>query len=112
MSETRQQAERARKAFLRLSTGVDRTRALRDIAQALRERAAEVFAANDKDLKAAEGKIAQPLYKRLILNEPKLRDVIEGVEQIARMDDPVGRVVEETELDVGLILRRVQVPIG
>ena len=112
MSEIRQQAERARQAFTRLSTSVNRTQVLKDLAQAIRQRAGEVLQANRKDLESAEGTISPPLYKRLILNDSKLRDVIEGIEQLAAMTDPVGRVVQETELDDGLILRRVQTPIG
>ena len=112
MNETRQQAERARKAFLKLSTSVDRTAILRDIAVALRQSAPHIYEANARDLAEAKGKIAEPLYKRLILTEPKLRDVITGIEQIAAMEDPIGRVMEETELDEGLILKKVQAPIG
>jgi len=113
MNETRQQAERARKAFLKLATGVDRTAILKDLATALRENAASIFEANQKDLAEAKAAgIAEPLYKRLILNEPKLRDVITGIEQIAAMEDPVGRVVQETQLDEELILKKVQTPIG
>src|SRR5215468_9391375 len=113
MTETRQQAERARKAFLKLSTGVDRTAVLNEIASALRSGAAGIFAANHRDLDSAKASgIAEPLYKRLVFNESKLRDVISGIEQIAGMDDPVGRVVAETELDEGLILKKVQAPIG
>jgi glutamate-5-semialdehyde dehydrogenase len=113
MNETRQQAERARKAFLKLSTSVDRTAILKEIAAALRQNAKAIFEANEKDLSEAKAAgIAEPLYKRLVLNEPKLRDVVNGIEQIAAMDDPVGRVVAETELDDGLILKRVQAPIG
>src|SRR5215468_11480278 len=113
MTETRQQAERARKAFLKLSTGVDRTAVLNEIASALRSGAAGIFAANHRDLDSAKASgIAEPLYKRLVFNESKLRDVISGIEQIAEMDDPVGRVVAETELDQGLILKKVQAPIG
>jgi glutamate-5-semialdehyde dehydrogenase len=113
MNEIRQQAERARKAFLKLAAGVDRTRILKDIASALRDNAAAIFEANSKDLAEAKAAgIAEPLYKRLVLNESKLRDVIVGIEQIAAMEDPVGRVVQETELDEGLILRKVQTPIG
>src|SRR5262245_3430771 len=111
MSETRQQAERARKAFLKLSGGVsgaERTEILREIAQALRSSAEPIYAANAKDLEAAKGSVSEPIYKRLILNEAKLRDVVEGVEQIANMADPVGRVVQETELDDGLLLKKVQ----
>jgi glutamate-5-semialdehyde dehydrogenase len=112
MNETRHQAERARNAFLKLSTAADRSAILREVAEALRQNAPSVFNANAKDLADARGKIAEPLYKRLVLNEAKLRDVVDGIEQIARMQDPVGRILEETELDEGLILRKVQTPIG
>jgi glutamate-5-semialdehyde dehydrogenase len=113
MSETREQAERARRAFLKLAAGKNRTAILKEIAAALREKAQGVYEANKKDLdEAKKAGIAEPLSKRLILNEPKLRDLIVGIEQIAAMDDPVGRVVEETELDQGLILKKVQTPIG
>jgi glutamate-5-semialdehyde dehydrogenase len=112
MSETRQQAERARRAFLKLSTASDRTLILKDVAMGLRDAAPAIFSANEKDLAQAKGTVASPIYKRLALNESKLRDVIDGINTIADMDDPVGRVIEETELDEGLILRKVQVPIG
>jgi glutamate-5-semialdehyde dehydrogenase len=111
MSETRQQAERARQAYFRLANA-DRTQILKDIALALRGGAEGIFSANRKDLEAAQGKVAPPLYKRLALNEPKLRDLVDGIEQLAAAPDPVGRVLLETELDDGLTLRKVQTPIG
>jgi len=111
MSETRQQAERARQAYFKLANA-DRTQILKDIASALRDQAQSLFAANKKDLEAAHDRIAAPLYKRLIINEPKLRDLVDGIDQLARAEDPVGRVLLETELDDGLILRKVQTPIG
>ena len=112
MTETRQQAERARRAFLKLSAAADRTCILEKIADALQENARPIFSANQRDLDQARDSVAPPLYKRLALNEPKLRDVLDGIRQIASMPDPVGRVVEETELDEELILRKVQTPIG
>ncbi len=112
MNETRQQAAHARDAFLKLSTVADRTLILREIAAALRENASAIFEANAKDLAAAKGKIAEPLCKRLTLNDAKLRDVVAGIEQIVEMEDPVGRVLDETELDESLILRKIQTPIG
>jgi glutamate-5-semialdehyde dehydrogenase len=111
MSETRQQAERAREAYFKLANA-DRTRILKDMALAIRNRAGEIGTANKKDLDAAQGTLAQPLYKRLLINEPKLRDLVEGIEQLAAAPDPVGRVLLETELDEGLTLKRVQTPIG
>src|SRR5262245_5816121 len=92
MSDTRQQAVRARQAFLKLSgsvSGAERTEILRELATGMRTEAASVFAANEKDLGIAKGTIAQPLYKRLILNEAKFLDVVKGIEEIAAMDDPV-----------------------
>jgi len=112
MNQTRQQAEQARKAFLKLSTSVDRTAILNDVGAALGKNAKAIFAANERDLSEAKGSLAEPLYKRLILNESKLRDVVDGITQIAKMEDPVGKVIEETELDEGLILRKVRTSIG
>ena len=111
MSETRQQAEQARQAYFKLAN-VDRTRILQDLARAIHDRAGEIYTANKKDLEAAKGTIAQPLYKRLLINEAKLRDLVEGIEQLAAAPDPVGHVLLETELDEGLTLKKVQTPIG
>jgi glutamate-5-semialdehyde dehydrogenase len=111
MSETRKQAEGARQAYFKLATA-DRSQVLKDLARALRDHSEEIFSANKKDLEAAEGHIAPPLYKRLVINEAKLRDLVDGIEQLATTPDPVGCVLLETELDDGLILRKVQTPIG
>jgi len=112
MSEVRQQAEKARHAYLKLSTDADRTQILKDLASAIHAGAADIYAANEKDLEAARGKVSQPLYKRLVINESKLRDVVDGIEQLAAMPDPVGKVLMATELDEGLTLKKVQTPIG
>lgn len=95
MSTTREQAERARRAFLKLSTTADRTAILSEIASALEKNAGAIFEANQKDLVEAKNSISEPLYKRLIFNESKLRDVVEGIRQLALMDDPLGRVLEK-----------------
>src|SRR5579884_592008 len=112
MSSIRQQAERARAAFMRLSTTADRTQILYQIADALTANRTEIFEANHKDLEAAKDRISAPLYKRLIFDEAKLRDVVTGIRHVAAMEDPVGKVLEITELDHSLNLRKVQTPIG
>jgi glutamate-5-semialdehyde dehydrogenase len=112
MTGIRQQAERARKAYLKFSTGIDRSQILRDLAQAMRANTGAIYEANVRDLEAAKDTIPPPMYKRLVIDEPKLRDVIEGIEQLAAMADPVGRILEKTELDEGLTLTKVQTPIG
>lgn len=112
MSEIRKQAENARRAFFKLSTDADRTRMLIEMAGALRGNSGLILEANARDLENARGNLSPALYKRLVMDDAKLRDVVDGIEQIAAMDDPLGRVLSETELDDGLILRKVQTPIG
>src|SRR3954467_1272812 len=99
MTETREQAQRARQAFLRLSSSADRSAILHDVADALLKHSREIVAANKEDLRAGKDSLSEPLYKRLTFDESKLREVVDGIRQIAAMIDPLGRVLSETELD-------------
>ena len=90
-----------------------RTRALRHLAQLLRQETPAVLAANGEDLEAArvEG-LAPPLLKRLGLDAAKISTLCEGVEALAEGADPVGRRLRHTELDEGLVLEQVSSPLG
>ena len=50
--------------------------------------------------------------RRLALSKEKLSTLRGGVEQLAGQADPIGRVVRRTELDTGLVLEKVQSPLG
>ena len=64
MTQIRQQAEQARKAFLKLSTSVDRTQILKQVASALLQNAPVIFEANQNDLAAAKASgIAEPIQR-------------------------------------------------
>jgi glutamate-5-semialdehyde dehydrogenase len=87
--------------------------ALAQIAEALKNRIAEITAANQKDLRAAEkNNLAKPLLKRLKFDEGKISDVCAGIESLIKLDDPVGKTLSATELDEGLNLYKVSCPIG
>src|SRR6185436_5554377 len=95
----------------------DKNRALMAVARALRERAGDIFAANRTDLDIARplveaGRMADSLYHRLKLDEAKLAGIIAGIEQVAVLEDPIGKVTYAVELDEGLRLYRVNCPIG
>jgi glutamate-5-semialdehyde dehydrogenase len=108
-------AEAVRLAQRRLgsATGEVRSRILTALAALLRERGAELLAANRRDLEAAAAsRLAPPLMRRLELSEAKLETLVDGVETLASTADPIGRVVRHTELDEGLVLRQVSSPIG
>ena len=90
-----------------------RNKALEAVARALQENKDQIFAENDKDLKAAdENGVAPAVVKRLKFNEGKLQDVVKGIDQLIGLPDPLGRKTLSRELDAGLVLNRVTCPIG
>ena len=113
-------AEQARAAALVLaqSSGAERDAALAAIADALEAGAEQIVKANGEDLAAAEemvaqGRLTQALVKRLKLDDSKVRgEVVVGVRSVAGQPDPIGGTLSATELDEGLRLYRVSVPIG
>lgn len=91
--------------------------ALNCIAKSFEEHKQEIFDANKQDLENAktlveEGKISNSTYNRLKLDENKMRDMIQGVRDIANLEDPIGKVLLNRELDEGLVLQKVSCPIG
>ena len=98
---------------LAASSNEERNAALRAIGQALQAQKKAIFAANAEDCRAAEeAGIAQAVMKRLVFNEAKLTDVCKGIDQLISLPDPIGRTLLKRELDAGLVLERVSVPIG
>lgn len=106
-------AKRAKAASTPLSdTSVElRNHALLAMAEALRAHSAEIGEANGRDLEASRD-LGDALQKRLVFDEKKLRGVVDGLEALASLPDPLGRVLTRTELAEGLHLRRVTCPIG
>ncbi len=91
----------------------ERQAALAAMAAALEERREAILAANRADLEAAAADgLAPALVARLKLDGPKLDGAIEGVRQVAALADPLGRRQLHTELDAGLVLERITVPLG
>ena len=90
-----------------------RCEALKNVAAKLQENAEKIFAENKKDLeKAAETGVAPAIVKRLKFDEGKLRDVVAGIDQLVKLEDPIGKVTLDRELDEGLRLTRISCPIG
>ena len=98
---------------LAASSNETRNAALRAIADALKANKERIFAANAEDCRAAgENGIAPAVMKRLAFNEAKLTDVCKGIDQLISLPDPIGKSLLKRELDAGLVLERVSVPIG
>lgn len=112
-------AKRAKQASLKiaeLNTDL-KNEALNKIADAFEVHKEEIFDANKKDLTEAEslvqsGEITKSTFNRLKLDENKMRDMIQGVRDIAKLEDPIGKKLFVRELDTDLVLTKVSCPIG
>lgn len=105
----------ARAAQRRLAaTGAGtRTEVLRHLERLLREREADLLAANKLDLDApGADELPGPILKRLALTPSKLETLREGVRVLIEEPDPAGQPLLRRELDEGLVLEQVRVPIG
>ena len=110
-----EQAGRARQASYRLATLSTevKNRALESAARALEGHGREILAGNLKDQEQARKLgLKDALLKRLILSEGKLTQIVESVREVVRLPDPVGRRLLVRELDDGLVLTKLTVPIG
>ena len=91
----------------------ERCKALEKVAEKLVEKQEAIFAENKKDLEAAtENGVADAVVKRLKFNEDKLRDVVAGIKQLITLENPIGKVTLDREMDEGLRLTRITCPIG
>lgn len=112
--DTKALLKQSKNAFYKVSTLNEEIRndALEAFARLIEESGGFLLAENARDLEAARGKIKQSLYKRLELDSGKLAQVVQGIRDVATLPDPVGRVLETTQLDSGLELEKVSVPLG
>ena len=113
MMDIIQAAKQARAAAIQLAAidGATKNQALQAISEALLENVERIKAANAIDLKNSEEQgLEAPLMKRLKFAEEKLQDVVDGIKSLIGLEEPVGKVQMQTELDEGLILTRIACP--
>jgi glutamate-5-semialdehyde dehydrogenase len=90
-----------------------KNRALSAAARTLRERAGEILAANALDCAEGRAKNLGPaLIDRLTLNPARIEAIARGLEEVALLPDPVGRVLAVFTRPNGLVIERVATPLG
>ena len=115
MSEAKQAALAAKMAATRMAQASteQKNQALFAMASALRANVADICAANQQDCEAAKEKgISASLLDRLALSPERIEGMASALEQLAALNDPVGKTIEERTLYNGLQLRKVTVPLG
>jgi glutamate-5-semialdehyde dehydrogenase len=104
---------RAAAAKLALASPEAKVAALKAAAAAARSRQDEILAANAEDVAGAKAAgIGAALIDRLALDPKRLEGVAKGLEDIAALPDPIGRVLDERTRPNGLKIARVAVPLG
>lgn len=86
---------------------------LTTLANALRDKKDAIIAENKKDLDAGEKRsLSAALLDRLALNEERIESMAKGVETVRDLEDPVGKILWQTDRPNGLKIQRVSSPIG
>ena len=111
-----QNAKLASYTLASLST-LTKDNALLTIASKIEENKDLILKENKKDLDAAQklleaGEINQSTFNRLKLDENKMRDMVQGIRDVKKLEDPVNQKQWAMGLDAGLDLYRVSCPIG
>lgn len=112
-------AQKAKLASYTLATlnSETKNKALLAVAKKIEENKSLILAENKKDLEIANklldaGEINQSTYNRLKLDDNKMRDMVQGIKDVCRLEDPVNKKTWAMGLDTGLDLYRVSCPIG
>ena len=114
-STMRKLGENARRAARGLAVTDDkqRNKALQAAADALRKRRGEILAANAVDMSEGEERgLTTAMLDRLMLDEGRVEAMASGIETVAALPDPLGRILAEWERPNGLVIQRVSVPLG
>ncbi len=119
MTDIIEQIKAAKRAAIVLSAEDTSSKddALLAMANALDKNRARILEANAKDMQAAEelkvqGKMSDALVKRLKVTDEKISGMIDGIEDVVELADPVGETMATLELDSDLVLYQMRCPIG
>ncbi|MEP5230263.1 MAG: glutamate-5-semialdehyde dehydrogenase [Alloalcanivorax sp.] len=112
MQRLGEQARQASRAMARASSG-DKDKALAAIANALRDHRDAILRANEKDLDAGRSNgLDAALLDRLALTADRFDGMVEGLEQIIGLADPIGVITDLAYRPSGIQVGKMRVPLG
>ncbi|HZJ86673.1 MAG TPA: glutamate-5-semialdehyde dehydrogenase, partial [Erysipelothrix sp.] len=112
MKELGINAKKAAHSAHMLSTE-DKNKVLKDLKTNLLNGKYEIFDANEQDIMNAEIMgLSEAMIDRLRVDEDYLNTIVMGLDDVIKLDDPIGEILEERTLDNGLELTQVSVPLG
>jgi glutamate-5-semialdehyde dehydrogenase len=109
---TQEKLQRAREAAAKLAllSTREKNKILHLLADALKEKAGKILAANRMDIESSG--LAGAMRDRLMLTAPRITEMAQGVREVAVLGDPIGETLDEWMRPNGLRIRKVRVPLG
>ena len=99
--------------ILALASRIQKDKALRIAAEALRREKNKILTANECDITVArERNLSSALLERLTLNVARVELIAKSLEDIAALPDPIGSLISEWTRPNGLAISRIRVPLG
>jgi len=90
-----------------------KAQALEAAADAVWTRREEIIAANEQDMAFGREKGLSPaMLDRLMLDEARIKGIVDGLRNVAAQADPVGQTITEWDMESGLHIQRVRTPLG
>ena len=106
--------QKAKEATVELGnlTSTQRNTILQSMAQNLIQDLPAILEANKNDLAQAHTALQESLLKRLALDERKITNMAQSIQQIANLKDPLNRILDGWEMPSGIKIQKVSVPLG
>ena len=104
-------AKAAKPVIARLTTE-EKNAALEAMASALMENQEEILLANAQDMEAARGTVSDVMLDRLQLTSARIGGMAQGIRDVVKLPDPVGRILETHVRADGLKIEKTAVPMG
>ena len=107
------QSAREAAAVLASASAEEKNKALEAVAAALEANTAAIQDENEKDLeKGARSGLSAAMLDRLRLDDKRMKAMIDGVRDVVKLEDPVGKAYDQRTRPNGLKIYRMRVPIG
>lgn len=97
-------------ASVRRLTDAQRSDLLNELAVIVEQSKVLIMSENQKDLDLMDK--ADPKYDRLLLTESRIQDLADSLREVALLPDPTGEVLTERNLENGLNIKKIAVPMG
>ena len=114
MVSTQEQFEQVQAVKKSINTASEevKNQALLAMADHLLAATEEILAANALDMEAAKGKISDVMLDRLYLDESRIEAMATGIREVVALPDPIGEVLETSQLENGLVITKKRVAMG